>query len=143
MKKKYLTVTQAVNLLPEGNEIHTFYGGVALIGADWERKEVIDKLFSSDKIEIAGEMARNMGHGLAVYNDDAEYMSDVLFIETDKKKLDAFDPIEEKTMNKEILELVSVFLEEKGYDVDYTDGALYVNSEDTNTGVKISCEVIP
>lgn len=141
--KRFLTLEQAISLLPEGDYIHTFYGGFALIGADWERQEVIDKLKSVDKIEIAGEMARNMGHGLAVYNNDAEYMSDVLFIETDKKKLDAFDPIVENTIDKEILELVSVFLEEKGYDVDYTDGALYVNSEETNTGVKISCEVIP
>ena len=139
--KKFLTVEQAISLLPEGETIHTLYGGVALIGADWEREELINKLKSSDKIEIAGEMASNMGHGLAVYNDNAEYLSDVLFVETDKKKLDAFDPIVESTMDKEILELVSVFLEEKGYDVDYTDGALYVNSDDTNTGVKISCEV--
>lgn len=141
--KKFLTAEQAISLLPEGETIHTFYGGVALIGAEWERQDVIDKLKSVDKIEIAGEFARRMGHGLAVYNDSAEYLSDILFVETDKKKLDAFDPIVESTMDKEILELVSVFLEEKGYDVDYTDGALYVNSEDTNTGVKISCEVIP
>lgn len=140
--KKYISVEEAIKLLPDGETIHTFYGGVALIGAEWERQDVIDKLKSVDKIEIAGEFTRRMGHGLAVYNDNAEYLSDVLFIETDKKKLDAFDPIVESTMDKEILELVSVFLEEKGYDVDYTDGALYVNSEDTNTGVKISCEVI-
>ena len=63
-------------------------------------------------------------------------------VETDEEKLNAFDPIERNKMDKEILELVSVFLEEKGYDVDYTDGALFVNSEDTNTGVKITCEVI-
>lgn len=142
MNKRYLTSEQAISLLPEGDYIHTFYGGFALIGADWERQEVIDKLKSVDKIEIAGDVARNIGHGLAVYNDDAQYYSDILFVETDKKKLDAFDPIEEETMNKEILELVSVFLEEKGYDVDYTDGALYVNSEDTNTEVKITCEVV-
>ena len=63
-------------------------------------------------------------------------------VETDEEKLNAFDPIERNKMDKEILELVSVFLEEKGYDVDYTDGALFVNGEDTNTGVKITCEVI-
>lgn len=141
--KKYLTVEQAINLLPKGNEIHTFYGGVALIGADWEREEVVKKLASSDKIEIAGEMARNMGHGLAVYNNDAKYISDVLFVETDKKKLDALDPQSKDRMDKQIIELISVFLEDKGYDVTYMDGALYIDDEDTNTGVKISCEVIP
>lgn len=141
--KKYLTVEQAISLLPEGEDIHTFYGGVALIGADWERQEVIDKLKSVDKIEIAGEFARRMGHGLAVYNDNAEYLSDVLFIETDKKKLDALDPPNKDTMDKQIMELISVFLEDKGYDVTYMDGALYVDGEDTNTGVKITCEVMP
>lgn len=141
--KKYLTVEQAISLLPEGEEIHTFYGGVALIGADWEREEVINKLKSSDKIEIAGEMARNMGHGLAVYNNDAKYISDVLFIETDKKKLDAFDPPSKDSMDKQIIELISVFLEDKGYDVTYMDGTLYIDDEDTNTEVKISCEVMP
>lgn len=97
MNKRYLTSEQAISLLPEGDYIHTLYGGFALIGADWERQEVINKLKSVDKIEIAGDVARNIGHGLAVYNDDAQYFSDILFVETDKKKLDAFDPIEEDT----------------------------------------------
>ena len=127
--KKYLTVEQAISLLPEGEEIHTFYGGVALIGADWEREEVLNKLKSVDKIEIAGEMARNMGHGLAVYNNDAKYISDVLFIETDKKKLDAFDSPSKDSMDKQIIELISVFLEDKGYDVTYMDGALYIDGQ--------------
>lgn len=141
--KKYLSAEQAISLLPEGDEIHTFYNmPFGVLGADWSRQKVIDKLKESDKIEITGEMARSMKHGIAVYNDDTKRQSDVLFIETDENKLDAFDPIERNKMDKEILELVSVFLEEKGYDVDYTDGALFVNGEDTNTGVKITCEVI-
>ena len=142
--KKFLTAEQAISLLPEGDEIHTFYNmPFGILGADWSRQDVIDKLKGSDKIEITGEMARNMKHGIAVYNDDTKLQSEVLFVETDEEKLNAFDPIEKNKMDKEILELVSVFLEEKGYDVDYTDGALYVNSENTNTGVKITCEVIP
>lgn len=38
-----------------------------------------------------------MGHGLAVYRNDAKWQSDILFIETDENKLNAFDPQEEKT----------------------------------------------
>lgn len=141
--KRFISAEQAISLLPEGDEIHTFYNmPFGVLGADWSRQDVIDKLNESDKIEITGEMARSMKHGIAVYNDDTKRQSDVLFIETDENKLDAFDPIERNKMDKEILELVSVFLEEKGYDVDYTDGALFVNGEDTNTGVKITCEVI-
>ena len=94
--KRYITAEEAISLLPSGDTIHTFVdGGIALIGADWEREDVLQKLVESDKIEITGEMARSMGHGLAVYSDTAKYMADILFIETDKGKLDAFDPIEE------------------------------------------------
>ncbi len=35
-----------------------------------------------------------MSHGLAAYNEGAELI-DVLFIETDKEKIDEFDPLEE------------------------------------------------
>lgn len=94
MKKmrRYITADEAINLLPEGDHIHVFrQTPVALCGADCERQELIDKLKSADKIEIAGEQIRSMGHGLAVYNDDIKYLSEVLFVETDSGKLDAFD----------------------------------------------------
>ncbi len=94
-KRKFVSVDEAINLLPKGDEIHTFYNyGNCLIGADWDRQEVIDKLNASDKIELTGMQARNMGHGLAAYNNDTKWQSEVLFIETDKDKLDAFDPLE-------------------------------------------------
>ena len=95
--KKILTPEEAISILPEGDYIHTFIeNGIAMIGADWSREEVIDKLNRSDTIEITGENARNLGHGLAAYNDNIKYQSDVLFIETDKEKLDALDPLPEK-----------------------------------------------
>ncbi len=91
-KRRYITADEAIALLPEKEYIHTFINTPpALCGADWERQDVIDKLKTADKIEITGEQSRMMGHGLAVYNDDAKYLSDVLFIETDNEKLDAFD----------------------------------------------------
>ena len=93
--KRYLNAEEAIALLPESEFIHTFYStGMCLVGGDWDRADILQKLTKSDRIEIAGESARSMKHGLAAYNDGAR-LEDVLFIETDKAKLDAFDPIAE------------------------------------------------
>ena len=93
--KKYLNVREAIRLLPESELIHTFYStGIYLVGGDWDRADILQKLIEVDRIEIAGDSARSMKHGLAAYNNGAR-MEDVLFIETDKAKLDAFDPIAE------------------------------------------------
>lgn len=95
-QRRYITAEEAISLLPEGNEIHTFYNvPFGLIGADWDRADIIQKLTEADKIEIAGETARSMGHGLAVYNNDTQWQSEVLFVETDKDKLNIFDSAEE------------------------------------------------
>ena len=94
--KKFLTTEEAIALLPEGDEIHTFYStGVCLVGADWERSDILQKLTESDCIELSGEQARGMGHGLAAYREGARLV-DILFIETDKDKLDQFDPLVEE-----------------------------------------------
>ena len=58
-------------------------------------EDIIDKIQKSERIEITGPNARAMGHGLALYGKNAKYLSDILFVETDKAKLDAFDPQEE------------------------------------------------
>jgi len=95
MNRRFITPEQAQELLPNKNEVHTFYNmPFGLIGADWSKKDVLDKLKKADKIEITGETARSMNHGLAVYDDIAKWQSDILFVETDKEKLDKFDPIE-------------------------------------------------
>jgi hypothetical protein len=91
-ERRYITPDEAISLLPDGDEIHTFIDSGCLIGADWSREEIIDKISSSDVREITGPAARGMGHGLVVYNKSAKYQSDLLFIETDKARLDAFDP---------------------------------------------------
>ena len=44
--------------------------------------------------------------------------------------------------NKQLLELISVFLEEKGFEVEYVDGELYVDQEDTNLGLKVTVDVV-
>lgn len=95
--RKFITVEEAVDLLPEGDYIHTFFNmPFGLLGADWSREDVIDKFKTSDKIELTGEQARSLGHGLAVYNNDTKKQSEILFVETDMKKLLSFDPEGEK-----------------------------------------------
>ena len=96
MNRRFITAEEAIKLLPDGDTIHTFYNcGMGLIGGDWYREDIIQKLTESDMIEICGEQARALGHGLAAYNNDTRFQSEVLFIETDKEKLDTFDPPQE------------------------------------------------
>lgn len=95
--RKFITVEKAVDLLPKGDYIHTFFNmPFGLLGADWSREDVIDTLKTSDKIELTGELARGLGHGIAVYNNDTKKQSEILFVETDMKKLLSFDPEREK-----------------------------------------------
>lgn len=89
--KYFLTAEQAEQLLPEGDTVHTFYNnGPMLTGADWSRSEIIDKLKHSDHIELTGESARAMKHGMCAYNDGAK-LSDVLFIDTVEEKVAALE----------------------------------------------------
>lgn len=96
--RKFISAEEAIDLLPKGECIHTFYNeSFGLIGADWDRDDLIEKIKTSDKIELTGETARSMNHGIAVYNNDTKWHSDILFVETDKDKLEKFDPEEVKT----------------------------------------------
>lgn len=95
-ERRYVTAEEAIGLLPDGDEIHTqIQQGMMFVGADWSREDIIDKIKKSDIREITGPHARRMGHGLALYNNDAKWQSDILFVETDKERLDAFDPPED------------------------------------------------
>ena len=95
--RRFITPDEAEALLPDGNEVHTFYQmGNALMGADWDKSEIIEELSKKDRIEIAGGEARSMGHGLAIYNHDTKWQSEVLFVETDMDKLNAFDKGEDE-----------------------------------------------
>ena len=92
MSKKYITYEEAVSLLPDGEYVHTFYNaGVGLIGADWSKEEILDKLRKSDVIELTGNQARSMGHGMCAYNNDTKWHSEILFIETDAGRLEKMD----------------------------------------------------
>lgn len=97
-KRRYLTVEEAVSILPTGDEIHTqIQQGMVFIGADWSREEILDKIRKTEIREVTGPLARGMGHGLVLYNRNAKYQSDLLFVETDKTRLDALDPEEVET----------------------------------------------
>lgn len=85
--KSYITKEQAVALLPEGETVLTFMnGGFGLVGADWSREEIIDKIEKSDVLELTGAGARGMGHGMCAYNNGAKH-SDILFIQTVEEKV--------------------------------------------------------
>lgn len=90
-KRRFLTVDEAISILPDGDSIHTFRDAAVMIGADWSRKDIIDAIQKSERREITGPGARGIGHGLALYPKNAKYHSDILFVETDKKRLDELD----------------------------------------------------
>lgn len=90
--KIYLTAEQAIFVLPDSDSVHTFVqSGLALVGADWSRPDIADKLKASYVIELTGHRARGMGHGICAYSKDAKYQSDVMFIETDEARLSTFE----------------------------------------------------
>lgn len=86
--KQYLTAEQAIGILPDGETVHTFYNlGFSLVGADWERADIFEKIRESDYLELTGPTGKDMKHGLCAYDRTAKYQSDILFIETDEKRL--------------------------------------------------------
>ena len=90
--RTYITIEQAISVLPDGDTVHTFYNpGFGLVGADWSKEDITDKLRSSDIIELTGPSARGMGHGICAYSKDAKYQSDILFIETDEARASALE----------------------------------------------------
>lgn len=69
-EKLFLTVEQAIKLLPEGDDIHTFRrGGPCLIGADHSRERIIEQLKAAPFIEVTGPRAQAMGHGIGIEDD--------------------------------------------------------------------------
>ena len=89
--KTYLTKEQAISVLPEGETVHTFNPGFELVGADWSREDIIDKIQRSDVLALTGEIARSVGHGMCAYNKNTRWPSNILFIETDEEKLKALE----------------------------------------------------
>ncbi len=61
---------EAVAMLPEGESIHTFRQSVngILLGVSIGRERLLD-LMRSRRVELTGDLATRMGHGLALTDD--------------------------------------------------------------------------
>lgn len=76
-ERKQLTPEQAQELLPDGDTVHTFRNGPGmLIGADWPKSRILDR-FRTHGVELSGQNARTLNHGLVSTDDTGP-----LFIET-------------------------------------------------------------
>lgn len=73
-----VSLETAIGMLRDrGGWVHTFRGrGHMLLGADWELDDILDALRRSPRIEVAGDNAQALGHGLVIDRDG------LLFIET-------------------------------------------------------------
>lgn len=74
-----LSFDQAVALLPDGDEVHTFLnpGGI-LVGANWPREKILE-VIKEHGAEVSGDQAQRMKHGIVI----TQYGSHgPLFIET-------------------------------------------------------------
>lgn len=79
--QKKLTPEQATDLLPDGDTVHTFRTkGDLMVGADWPKERILER-FKTHGVEIAGENARRINHGLCS-KDDTGW----LFIENRREK---------------------------------------------------------
>lgn len=75
-----LTPEKAEEMLPNEEHIHTFrQSGPILLGADWEKSELIDA-FSKYPVELSGEEATAMGHGI-VFRDEFGFV----FVQTSQQ----------------------------------------------------------
>lgn len=77
-RRMFLDYEEAVAMLADGDMIHTFTNPSAsvLVGADWDRAEILEIL--RGHVELAGPQATAMGHGLVVERGPGEW----LYIET-------------------------------------------------------------
>jgi hypothetical protein len=72
--KETLTKEQAIELLNDGDDIHTFLNpNGMLIGADMSRKRVIELIEIAETIEIGGPQCVAMKHGLCVRSEGRMY----------------------------------------------------------------------
>lgn len=76
--KEFIELDEAVKRLPKGKAIHTIrQAGPCLLGADWDRPGLIEAMRKAPAIEVTGQIAQDMGHGLAIRDEH-----DLLYIAT-------------------------------------------------------------
>jgi hypothetical protein len=85
-ERVFLTVDEAIAMLPDRDIVHVVTGGVSplLLGADWDRQDVIDLFQKAPEhgIEIAGDMAAATGHKIACFQILKPGMGHYVFVET-------------------------------------------------------------
>lgn len=86
-----LTYKEALALLQPHTErrklrVHTFTECFGLMGCDMDLSTVKKRLKETSDIRISGPNMRNLGHGVAYYN---EKMSEYVFLQTNDEKINA------------------------------------------------------
>lgn len=91
MEQKFITPKEAIGLLNDEEQIHTFKNhNKTLVSTNHNRENLIGILEANpDKIQISSKQYRKMQYGLTI--EDSGY----LFIKTNEEKLNAFDPPED------------------------------------------------
>ena len=93
-KRLFLTLEQALDVLPKSEEIHCFVNaGFGLIGADWNKDKVKEALKNAENIEIGGEQCKALGHALVCIPKNAKKQSDLYFFQSDKEKVDYYEKL--------------------------------------------------
>lgn len=93
-KRIFLTKNEALSLcaFSEDDTVHIFRnGGLGLVGYDFTRKELTEKMDETEFMEIAGPFMYSMNHGIALVPKNAQWQNDIIFLETDIDKLKAFE----------------------------------------------------
>jgi hypothetical protein len=81
--RTFLTKDQALAMLPEEGDVHTFRSSPGiLVGADWRRSDVVAAIEKAgpEELEVGGPQCQAMGHSLVLWT-----RGEPLFIETKKE----------------------------------------------------------
>jgi len=93
-KRIFLTKDQAFALcaFSDDDTVHTFrQEGFGLFGCDLSKRELVEKMDKAEFIEIAGPYMYSMKHGIALVPKEAQWQSEIIFLETDMDKLKSFE----------------------------------------------------
>jgi hypothetical protein len=77
--REFVSYDRAVAMLPDKERVHTFRGGMGMmLGCDVDKPDLLKIMKANEQtLELSGDMAASMGHGLVVFHDG------YLFIEAD------------------------------------------------------------
>lgn len=82
-----ITVDEAVSLFKSPKSAHSINViGCSIMGFEWSIPGATIKLEECTDLQIAGDTARGMGHGIAATEPDGQF----IFFEHDEAKLTAF-----------------------------------------------------